>query len=137
MNLLFNAEHPQVTAGMLDFHHRIADLSHRYEWSAVLDLALSYHVHIAATTILDFKPWEEFPESWVTEYCTPDNLRSIKRARTDSQRNPGRNDPNDKTSVCGMFQRSAGCTYTLCNRRHECRLCAATAHGAANCTKKQ
>ena len=136
VHLLFVADHPRVPAAMLEFHHRIIFLASTYEWSAVLELALSYHVFVAAKSILDPEPWDNLPDRWVAEYCTADTARPAKRPRpnpTDKDKDAPR---GEKTSACVKFN-AGHCSSRDCTRRHECLICKASSHGASSCPKKQ
>ncbi|KAF2735905.1 hypothetical protein EJ04DRAFT_511368 [Polyplosphaeria fusca] len=142
--IVWGKKHPEAVPAMLSFISFVIRQSLSYDWSSVLSFAIAFHSRACGTNILDPTQWEPVPEAWVSHYFNAATLSSKRLRRNDSggsrsrarrSLSPKSSQPNDKTVICENFNKSKGCNFWGCNRRHECRKCKSTSHGESACSK--
>ena len=101
------------TVSLIDFHARILELSHAYQWESVLTLALTFHTERIVLGITDIKAWQ-MPSALIDEH-----LRTAVKPNITASATPRSTAPNAPTEFCHRWN-NGDCNWSPCRRKHTC-----------------
>ena len=133
METLFGNDNPKLLAAMNKFIIKVFELNTFYTWPHVLEVAISWHIRVAASNILNINSWAAMPESYYKSLLAdPSAIRSIKRARSElTLRSPIK---RGSPEACRSFNKGT-CERASCRYAHKCLRCGLSGHGEHTCKK--
>jgi hypothetical protein len=105
-----------LTSTLIEFHARILELSHAYQWESALTLALTFHTERIVLGITDIKAWQ-MPFGLIDEH-----LRTAVKPNVTASAIPRSTASNAPTEFCHRWN-NGDCNWSPCRRKHTCRLC--------------
>lgn len=121
---LHGSKQPDLVPAIIQFYQKVQELAKIYIWSAVLEMAITYHNYLINTgATLTPSSWSAVPQTWTDTYCGPTKLKgfggSVSKAHAASgSKTLKEKQPNDESVICRNFNSKNGCNWVDCKREH-------------------